>query len=135
VRLVLDSNVLVAALGTRGMCAELFERVLVAHEYVIDANILGEVERALRTKFRLPEPRVLEAVALLRGTGQWVDAAPLPAPVSRDPDDDSILALAKASGSRLIVTGDDELRVLNPWEDVEIVRPRDFWPIDRAGRR
>ena len=134
-RLVLDSNVLVAALGTRGMCAELFERVLVAHEYVIDANILGEVERALRTKFRLPEPRVLEAVALLRGTGQWVDAAPLPAPVSRDPDDDSILALAKASGSRLIVTGGDDRLLLNPRDDVEIVRPRDFWPIDRAGRR
>jgi hypothetical protein len=109
--------------------------VLVAHEYVVDDNILGEVERALRTKFRLPEPRVLEAVALLRGTGRWVDAVPLPAPVSRDPDDDSILALAKASGSRLIVTGDDDLLVLNPWEDVEIVRPRDFWPIDRAGGR
>ncbi len=134
-RLVLDSNVLVSALGTRGMCAELFERVLVAHEYAIDRHILGEVERALRTKFRLPEARVTEAVAFVRGTGRWVDAAPLPAPVSRDADDDAILALAKAGGSRLIVTADDDLLVLNPWEDVEIVRPRDFWPIDRAGGR
>lgn len=134
-RLVLDSNVLVTALGTRGMCAELFERVLVAHEYVIDASILGEVERALRTKFRLPDARVIEAIALLRGTGRWIEAAPLPAPISRDPDDDAILALAKASGSRLIVTGDDDLLVLSPWEDVEIVRPRDFWLTDRAGGR
>ncbi len=134
-RLVLDSNVLVAALGTRGMCAELFERVLVAHEYVIDGHVLGEVERALRTKFRLPEARVAEAVSLLRTTALWVDAAPLVVRVSRDPDDDAILALAKTSGSRLIVTGDDDLLVLNPWEGVEIVRPRDFWPIDRAGGR
>ncbi len=115
--------------------AGLFERVLAAHEYVIDAHILGEVERALRTKFRLPEARVSEAVALVRGSGRWMDAAPLPAPVSRDPDHDAILALARASGSRLIVTGDDDLLALNPWEGVEIVRPRDFWPIDRAGGR
>lgn len=134
-RLVLDSNVLVAALGTRGMCAELFERVLVAHEYVIDAHILGEVERALRTKFRLPEARVEEAVTLLRTTGRWIDAPRLAAPVSRDADDDAILALAKASGSRMIVTGDDDLLVLHPWADIAIVRPRDFWPVDRAGGR
>ena len=132
-RLVLDSNVLVAALGTRGMCAELFERVLVAHEYVIDGHVLGEVERALRTKFRLPEARVTDAVSLLRSTALWVDAAPLVVRVSRDLDDDAILALAKTSASRLIVTG--EPVALNPWEGVEIVRPREFWPIDRAGGR
>lgn len=131
-RLVLDSNVLVAALGTRGMCAELLERVLLVHEYAIDAHILEEVERALRTKFRLPEARVAEGLRLLRDSGLWFDPSPLPASVSRDPDDDAILALAKASGSALIVTGDDDLLVLHPWEGVAIVRPRDFWPIDRA---
>jgi predicted nucleic acid-binding protein len=91
---------------------------------MIDGHILGEVERALRTKFRPPEVRVMEAVALVRRPGRWVDAPPPFAPVSRDPDDDAIFALAKASGSRLFVTGDNDLLVLNPWEGVEIVRPR-----------
>ena len=114
------------------MCAELFERVLNAHELVLDGHILGEVERALRTKFRLPEPRIDEALTLLRGAGLSVDATPLPEPVCRDPHDDAILALARSSDSPLIVTGNEDLLVLHPWQGIPIVRPREFWAVDRA---
>ena len=35
-----------------------------------------------------------------------IDPPPLPAPVSRDPSDDAVLALATASQADLIITGD-----------------------------
>ena len=44
----------------------------------------------------------------------------------RDPDDDKFLELALASGSRAIVTGDQDLLVLDPWRGISIVKLADF---------
>jgi predicted nucleic acid-binding protein len=48
---------------------------------------------------------------------------PLPAPVSRDPDDDAMLALAVAAQADFIVSGDGDLLVLNSFEGIPIVTP------------
>ncbi|MBM4365755.1 MAG: putative toxin-antitoxin system toxin component, PIN family [Deltaproteobacteria bacterium] len=130
-RVVLDSNVLVAALATRGACAELFARVLAVHEYAVDDNLKGEVVRVLRDKFRVPDARIAEVVALIESTAVSVVAPVLDAPACRDPDDDRVLALALAFAADVLVTGDDDLLVLHPWRGIPIVRPRDFWPMDR----
>ena len=52
---------------------------------------------------------------------QVIDAAPLPQPVCRDPDDDVVLALALAASADLIVSGDNDLLVLDQFEGVPIV--------------
>ncbi|MEX2578503.1 MAG: putative toxin-antitoxin system toxin component, PIN family [Verrucomicrobiales bacterium] len=44
----------------------------------------------------------------------------------RDPDDDKFLALAASARAECIVTGDDDLLVLNPFRDIPIVTPREF---------
>ena len=131
-RVVLDTNIIVAALATRGACAELFARVLAVHDYGVDANLHAEVERVLRVKFKLPDERIAAARELLASTGIAVDSVPLSQLACRDPDDDRILALALAFTAEVLVTGDDDLLLLHPWSGISIVRPRDFWPIDRA---
>lgn len=130
-KVVLDTNVIVAALATRGACAELYTRVLAMHSYAVDDNLLDEVERVLRVKFRVPAPRVVDALALLRGTAPVLTPEPLATPVCRDPDDDRILALARSFEADLLVTGDDDLLVLHAWEGIAIVRPREFWLRER----
>jgi predicted nucleic acid-binding protein len=55
-----------------------------------------------------------------------VDPPPLPIPVSRDPDDDLVLATALAGGCECIVTGDNDLLVLRAYRGVEIIAPGDF---------
>lgn len=131
-KVVLDANVLVAALATRGACAELFARVLAVHEYGLDDNLRGEVVRVLRDKFKVPEARLAEVVTLLDSTAIRVTALPLDEPACRDPDDDRVLALALAFPAEVLVSGDDDLLVLNPWKGIPIVRPREFWPMDRS---
>lgn len=131
-KVLLDANVLVAALATRGACAELFARVLAVHEYAMDDNLEGEVVRVLRDKFKAPEARLTEVVALFAGTAVRVHAAPLDEPACRDPDDDRVLALALAFPADVLVSGDQDLLVLRPWRSIPIVRPRDFWPMDRG---
>jgi predicted nucleic acid-binding protein len=56
---------------------------------------------------------------------------PYPA-VCRDPHDDYIVALARASSAEVIVTGDLDLLAIDPREiDIEIITPRQL--IDRLG--
>lgn len=44
----------------------------------------------------------------------------------RDPKDDKILELAVNGNADYIVTGDDDLLVMNPFREIEIVRPAEF---------
>ena len=47
----------------------------------------------------------------------------------RDPKDDKILELAVNGNADYIVTGDDDLLVMNPFRDIELVRPAEFLTI------
>ena len=49
-----------------------------------------------------------------------------PVRACRDPRDDKILELAWNGNADYIVTGDDDLLVMNPFRGVAIVRPADF---------
>ena len=50
-RVLLDTNVIVSAVTTRGLCADVFRAVLSAHELVTCAQVLQEVRRILSMKF------------------------------------------------------------------------------------
>ena len=51
--------------------------------------------------------------------------SPLPRPVCRDPDDDEVLALALAAQVDLIVSGDDDLLVLQTFEGIPVLSVRE----------
>ena len=131
-RVVLDANVLVAAIATRGACAELLARVLAVHEYGMDENLNDEVLDVLRNKFKLPADRLAAVSAFFERTAVHVESIPLETPTCRDPDDDRLLALARGFRAEVLVTGDNDLLVLHPWCGIPILRPRDFWLMDRA---
>ena len=50
-----------------------------------------------------------------------VSPAPLAQPICRDPDDDAVLACAKAANADLIISGDQDLLVLQAFEGIQIV--------------
>lgn len=52
--------------------------------------------------------------------------------VCRDPKDDKILELAVSGKADYIVTGDDDLLVLNPFQGVSIITPTDFLLVSAA---
>jgi uncharacterized protein len=60
-------------------------------------------------------------LAQVRSLVEIVDPPPLPQPVSRDPDDDAVLALAAAARPDLIITGDKDLLVLGAHAGIPIV--------------
>jgi putative PIN family toxin of toxin-antitoxin system len=126
VKIVLDTNVIIAALIARGVCHELLEHCVLRHTLLTSAFILNETREKLTEKFGYPVEFADEAVALLRSRMKMVTPAALQKQVCRDPDDDSVLALALSGECDCIITGDKDLLLLKVYEGIEIVRPRDF---------
>lgn len=62
-----------------------------------------------------------ELVQDYRHLAHVVEPQPLPAPASRDPDDDHVLACALAARADLIVTRDFDLLDLNTYQNIPIV--------------
>lgn len=126
-RVLLDTNVIISAVTTRGLCADVFRAVLSDHDLVTRRKILHEVQRILRSKFSVPAELVSEYVELVsRGA---ILAAPGETPVVRikDRDDLEIIAAAIAGDAHVLVTGDVELQGIKNIQTVRVLSPRAFW--------
>ena len=122
---VLDTNVLVAALVANGLCHELLQRTVRLRVLATSAPLLDELDGILRRKFTLT-PAVKTFLAAYREAVMLVEPVPLPAPVCRDPDDDVVLATAAAAKATVLVTGDEDLLVLQAHEGIPVITPRAF---------
>lgn len=125
-RTVLDTNVLIASLIARGVCHDLVEHCFLNHTLITSEFILGEVKEKLIEKFRFSAETADEAVGLFRSRMQVVTPFAFESQVSRDADDDNVLATAVAGECDCIITGDKDLLVLKLFESVNILSPRDF---------
>jgi len=126
VKIVLDTNVLIAALIARGVCHELLEHCVLRHTPLTSDFILNETHEKLTEKFGYAADLADEAVSLLRSRMKLVAPAKLKRQVCRDPDDDNILAAAMSGKCDCIITGDKDLLVLKTYEGIDIFSPREF---------
>lgn len=126
-RVFLDTNVLVSAFATRGLCADLVDLVLLEHDLVVGRHVLGELNKALVAKLKLPPARAKAIVDFVSGeAAQLIEQADM-ALVRADPADARVLGEALAAKAAVFVTGDAALITLSAIEDMEIVSPRGFW--------
>jgi putative PIN family toxin of toxin-antitoxin system len=125
VKIVFDTNVLFSAFVAHGACAGLYEECLQRAQIVVSPDILRELEEALRVKARLTRAEAQEVIRAVRADSEVVKATPLARQVCRDSDDDRILAAAIAAKADAIVTGDQDLLVLERFKGVTILNPHD----------
>ncbi|MGA7304567.1 MAG: putative toxin-antitoxin system toxin component, PIN family [Rhodothermales bacterium] len=134
-RVFLDTNVLISAFTTRGICADVLTVVLAEHELVVGEAVLKELARVLRQKMKIPMVTVEEATSFLREEGIVVSAESIPGlSAIRDPDDRQVVAEAMAGTADLLVSGDRDLLDVAGELPVEVVSPRGFWE-ELQGRR
>lgn len=91
-------------------------------------TLLAELARVIdRPKFDVILLRTntsrTRALAEVRLLAEVIDPPSLAQPVCRDKDDDAVLALALASQADMVVSGDDDLLVLQSFEGVPILTP------------
>ena len=132
-RVFLDTNVLVSAFASRGLCADLLELVLLEHDLLTGRHVLRELAKALREKLKLPATRVAEIVEFVSGDAVQVVQMPVAVRARVDRDDALVLGEAVAGRADVFVTGDGGLLSLRSLDPLRIVAPRQLWEILRRG--
>lgn len=128
-RIVLDTNVLISgALSRTSTPARALEKAITEGQLLASAETLRELmTKLLSAKFDPYISREKRDALLLR-------LAPLMEIVdnvqtiqaSRDPKDDKFLEVAVNGAANVLVTGDRDLLVLNPFRGIAIVTPAEY---------
>ncbi len=126
-RVFLDTNVLVSAFGTRGLCADVVREVLGSHELIVSEEVLHELDVGLERKFGVSPELVAGVRDFLVQDSLLAKASDLPEVCLEDKDDVVILAAALNGQAEVFVTGDKQVLALNHIGSLEIVSPREFW--------
>jgi len=132
-RVVFDTNVVVSALLTKQSvarsCLDKARRVgeiLLSLEVIEELyDVLGRpaLDRYIDEEDRIRFLNLLVKEATLVEIKEHVKEC-------RDPKDDRFLELAVNGKASLIVTGDHDLQVLNPFRKISILSPREFLEMD-----
>ncbi len=125
---VFDTNVLIAAIITEGICSKLLHRAR-ANEFSLVSCpfILKELRRVLSRKFRLSHNEIASALEPVSEAIERIIEHDLKiTDICRDADDDNILACALASKADYLVTGDSDLLMIKKFHGIRIITPRDF---------
>jgi putative PIN family toxin of toxin-antitoxin system len=128
----LDTNVLVSAFTTRGLCSDVLRTVLTEHDLVVGPAVIDELRQVLK-KFALPKPQIEEIIGFLDSYVAKGKATPRRLPAVRDPDDVRILAEAVGANAEALVTGDKDLLVVAAKSPIAILSPRGFWELAKKG--
>ncbi len=125
---VFDTNVLIAAFLTEGLCAKLLIRARRRDfDLILCDGILQEFKRVLKKKFAASPHETSEALIILSEAVQDIlGQTDSIAPICRDLDDDLILACARDAVADYVVTGDEDLLILKNYEGINILNPREF---------
>ena len=126
-RVFLDTNVLVSDLATRGLCADLYERLLTEHEIVIGEPVVAEVLDVLKRVFLASVDLLIKVKAELRLLQVVSAQATAPELAIKDFDGPWIIACALVANVGCFVMGDAKLLALCAVDKLPIISLRDCW--------
>ncbi|WP_229456123.1 putative toxin-antitoxin system toxin component, PIN family [Nostoc sp. CHAB 5715] len=128
-RFVFDTNVLISAfLFSQSKPRQALDQAQDIGVILLSNSVLSELEEVLyRPKFDryLTKERRQEFLENLTENCQFIDVTEQ-INECRDLKDNKYLELALSGQAECIVTGDDDLLVLNPWRDIEILNVQEF---------
>ena len=130
-RLILDTNILISALGWKGNPRIIFDRVIAGEfELILSYKQLNELLRVLNyPKFKFTDEQkdrflsILLEIATLVKTNSEIDV------IKEDPSDNVILEPANEMKIDYIVSGNDHLLNVKEFKGARIVTPKKFLEI------
>ena len=126
-RITIDTNVIISALISPGICRKILDlarRAVV--EIVVSPFILEEAACVLQKKFHWNELAIEEALSLLEEKASIVHPSRKLSVVRDDETDNRIVECAVEGGVEFLVSGDGHLLSLKEYQGIQIVKPREF---------
>lgn len=128
-RVVIDTNIFLSAvLNQDSLPAKVVEKALRSGQILQSAETWEELEDVLNREKFDKYRSVFDRRMYFKYLGEFMEQVSVTTRTSvcRDPKDDKLLELAIDGRADLIITGDKDLLVLNPFEGVPIVTPMDY---------
>ena len=127
-KVVIDTNILISALGWKGKPNEIFSRVLDEEfELIISQKQIEELREVMNyPKFSFTEEQKSRFITLLLNVAKVVEISNKLKVIKEDPDDDIILETAVENNVDFIISGDHHLLKLKEYSNVKIVTANEF---------
>lgn len=127
-KVVFDTNVLIAAFLTEGLCSKLLIRARKGNfELILSDDIIEEFETVLRRKIKLSGQEISDARTILEeATEEIIQKVNPIKPICRDKSDNKILACALTTNADYLVTGDEDLLTIKQYGKTRIISPKEF---------
>ena len=128
IRAVLDSNVLISSLFSKGLPRHIVDLAIAQHiESITSPDILAEIESVLYEDFSdIPYSRIEEIIRDILSYSRLTPSEKISVKGLRDAADAKIIACAIAGKADYIVTGDKDLLALKEYKGIRIVTPKTF---------
>jgi len=129
-KFVFDTNVLIsAALLRNSVNAKALDHALNIGRIAVSDNVLAEfagvIFRKKFDKYFLNDEERQEAIDFI-AINALIYSPKITINACRDPKDDKFLELAVTAGAACVITGDQDLLVLHPFNGIQILSATDF---------
>jgi putative PIN family toxin of toxin-antitoxin system len=129
-KVVFDTNVFISAFVFKGIPLKILNQWRIERKFklIISPELLAELIEKLKHKFNFSEDLLFELTELLQqNTIKVFPEQKLE--VSRDPKDNIILETAQTGKADYIISGDNDLLVLDKYDNIKIITPKKFLDI------
>ena len=126
-RILFDTNVLVAAFLSGGSSYDVIEQAIHGQEIYYTTFIIAEFRRVFKDKFHYPGSIINEFVVFIEKFFIKGNTADVIENICRDPEDDQVLADGVINGVNVIITGDKDLLDLKTHKGIRIIHPNEYW--------
>lgn len=127
-KIVLDTNVFISGIFFSGPPSQILTAWKQSKiQIILSKEILKEYQRVgeeLSAKY--PSINIEPIIELLTIFGEFVETKGITETICEDPDGNKFIECAIASNSKLIVNGDKHLLKNSGYQDIEVLKPRDF---------
>ena len=129
-KVVLDTNVVISALIVKHSKAfEAYQKIISHHQVLssieVEIELIEKIKEKKFKKYFATESIRDELLFSFLSSCTLIQVIHK-VELCRDPDDDKFLELALSGAVDLIISGDSDLTILNPFEGIPIIKPIEF---------
>ena len=134
-RIVIDSNVIIAAFAAKGLCHSLLESCIGNQEIILCEDIITETFEKLKKKIKLTDKVVHQIIEFLKEYSIIIKPQVIDPDSCRDKNDLMVLGTAISGNVDYIISGDKDLLEISVFRNIPIINPRTFWQILRDNNK